>query len=136
AAGVVDPDVDAAECAERFVAEALDVSAAGHVGDDGDRGRVDLRDDGAQRIRAARRERELMAVTTEAARHRRADPAAGAGDDDRLHHALAAAAAAACFCAMSATAAAASLPPNVIRLYPRPERLFLQRMLPVVRSRQ
>ena len=50
--------------------------------------------------------------------------------------ALAAAAAAACFCAMSATAAAASLPLNMIRLNPRPERLFFQRMLPVVRSRQ
>src|SRR5437763_3330606 len=85
AAGVVDPDVDAAEGAERFVAQALDVFAPGDVGDDGERVGRALSRHLAQQILAAGRERELVAVAAEAARDGRADPGAGAGDDDRLH---------------------------------------------------
>jgi hypothetical protein len=75
AAGVVDPDVNAAECVERLVADPSDVSAARNVGDDDANRHSERLSDLRHRVRVARGEHETVAAPRQLARGGGADAA-------------------------------------------------------------
>jgi hypothetical protein len=88
AAGVVDPDVVAAELGDRRRAQGVDVGALRDVSDDDDgacRAALErLGGNAVERLLSARGEYKVVSVGGEPSGHLGADSRAGARDDDRL----------------------------------------------------
>jgi hypothetical protein len=85
-AGIVDPDVDMSEHAQRLIADAIHISAPRHIGGDDVRRRADLERNTLQPVDGARGKDETIAATSELARDGSADAGARASDDDDSIH--------------------------------------------------
>src|SRR5207244_9600952 len=85
ASRVVDPDVDAAECAQRLIAKAIDIRSPRYVGANRDNVRLHFMRDGVERCGSARGEDEIVSFASEVTGECSADSGARSGDDDGLH---------------------------------------------------